>query len=677
MSKKLLLIFFALINVGFLSFPGKASAYNDVPNCSSKFENWVTVDKQKLKSTHPDTVSTHDPVNFTVNLANATIAEGTQIYVAIDNHNHSGQSAYAEGEKDAHVFRSTGAPSQTINFAMKPVGKPATYDVYLMWNKTLTQNGFDLVDNQVCSMGKLNVYDYNLSQVYCSVTSPDLVAYGKEFKASIDLQSQAKGVSYTLVFDDDPTFKEPDGHPVDLNGKLKDNTIKTFALSTIPIIGPSVAWYFTGSKADQNGGQLYANQVSTSLFDTRLNYDPKSSSYASGKLFSTGTHKIGITAYDNETGFLYLCTKKTFQVENEIDGHDYTTASTSKPIYAPGAAGGQGLGPGDAVCSLPQPQEYEQYQQPIEVYVQNSRFIKKDHYVVVLDQQGNVVKQGSAVNADSKEVKLPLPSALDPGTYNIEVRSGTQTVCKAASAVTIKETSPSVDEAGNPKVVCSLPKVTAGASLYLYAKGLDKSQRYGASFNNDQPVSLTVTDSGTASLLLSLSVGAGEYPLSLKDSTGKEVCNLSSIVGENATDTKAKVEEFQSRQCKPNAEDPADRCVSSAGISCDPDNPTDPKTKLTNPGPGILTAIGCIPTQPQALVKSFMRLTAGVAGGIALLLMIAGAFRMITSAGNPDVIKKAQEQFQSAVIGLLFIIFSVLLLQIIGVDILNLPGFGK
>ena len=50
---------------------------------------------------------------------------------------------------------------------------------------------------------------------------------------------------------------------------------------------------------------------------------------------------------------------------------------------------------------------------------------------------------------------------------------------------------------------------------------------------------------------------------------------------------------------------------------------------------------------------------------------------MITSQGNPETVKKGQDQFSSAVIGLLFIIFSVLLLQFIGVDILSLPGFGK
>lgn len=92
---------------------------------------------------------------------------------------------------------------------------------------------------------------------------------------------------------------------------------------------------------------------------------------------------------------------------------------------------------------------------------------------------------------------------------------------------------------------------------------------------------------------------------------------------------------------------------------------------------GIQTAIGCIPTEPTQFILAVSRLATGVGGGIALLLMIAGSFKMMTSAGNPDALKEGSEQISSAIIGLLFIIFAVLLLKVIGVDILNLPGFGS
>ena len=63
-----------------------------------------------------------------------------------------------------------------------------------------------------------------------------------------------------------------------------------------------------------------------------------------------------------------------------------------------------------------------------------------------------------------------------------------------------------------------------------------------------------------------------------------------------------------------------------------------------------------------------------IAGGIALLLMIFGAFQIITSGGNPDKVKQGKAFITSAVSGLLFMIFSLFLLRFIGVNLLQLPG---
>lgn len=117
---------------------------------------------------------------------------------------------------------------------------------------------------------------------------------------------------------------------------------------------------------------------------------------------------------------------------------------------------------------------------------------------------------------------------------------------------------------------------------------------------------------------------------------------------------------------------PGDKvCTSAAGQPCNPDDPTKPGTG------GIETALGCVPTDPKAFLEKSLPVVFGASGGVAFLLMIMGAFQMITSAGNPDSVKKGREQFNSAIIGLLFILFSVLLLQVVGFNILNIPGFGK
>lgn len=93
--------------------------------------------------------------------------------------------------------------------------------------------------------------------------------------------------------------------------------------------------------------------------------------------------------------------------------------------------------------------------------------------------------------------------------------------------------------------------------------------------------------------------------------------------------------------------------------------------------PGIATAIGCIHTNPAEFVKDFLTFAIGISGGLAFLMMLLGVFGMLTSAGNPDSLNAGRERLTNAIIGLLFVIFSVLLMQIIGFDILKIPGFGR
>jgi len=87
------------------------------------------------------------------------------------------------------------------------------------------------------------------------------------------------------------------------------------------------------------------------------------------------------------------------------------------------------------------------------------------------------------------------------------------------------------------------------------------------------------------------------------------------------------------------------------------------------------TAIGDISTNPQGFVRSIFSIVLGLAGGIALILIILSGYRMMASSGNPEALTASHEQLFSAIIGLLFIIFSFVILQVIGVDILKIPGF--
>lgn len=92
----------------------------------------------------------------------------------------------------------------------------------------------------------------------------------------------------------------------------------------------------------------------------------------------------------------------------------------------------------------------------------------------------------------------------------------------------------------------------------------------------------------------------------------------------------------------------------------------------------IWSAIGCLPTDISGLVRDYIfKYGIGIAGGISFLYFLYGCFLIITSSGNPEKIEEAKQIIVSALSGLILIIFSVFILEVIGVDILKLPDFSK
>lgn len=94
-----------------------------------------------------------------------------------------------------------------------------------------------------------------------------------------------------------------------------------------------------------------------------------------------------------------------------------------------------------------------------------------------------------------------------------------------------------------------------------------------------------------------------------------------------------------------------------------------------NSGAGINTALGCIPVDsPDNFIKWLLPNLLAIIGGVAFLIMIWGGIQIITAAGNPDKIKAGGQMITSAITGLLFTIFSLFILRLIGIDILHIPG---
>lgn len=92
--------------------------------------------------------------------------------------------------------------------------------------------------------------------------------------------------------------------------------------------------------------------------------------------------------------------------------------------------------------------------------------------------------------------------------------------------------------------------------------------------------------------------------------------------------------------------------------------------------PGIWTAIGCIPAKPESIVRTFVTVGLNISGGIALVMLLAASFMMSTAQGDPKRMNDGKDMFSSAMVGLLFVVFSVTILEFGGVRVLQIPGFG-
>lgn len=92
----------------------------------------------------------------------------------------------------------------------------------------------------------------------------------------------------------------------------------------------------------------------------------------------------------------------------------------------------------------------------------------------------------------------------------------------------------------------------------------------------------------------------------------------------------------------------------------------------------VESAIGCVPIGGTGNFIGFLLPWGiGIAGGVAFILIIYAGFMVITSAGNPQRLQAGKELLTAAVMGLILLIFGVFILEFIGVDILNIPGFGR
>lgn len=106
--------------------------------------------------------------------------------------------------------------------------------------------------------------------------------------------------------------------------------------------------------------------------------------------------------------------------------------------------------------------------------------------------------------------------------------------------------------------------------------------------------------------------------------------------------------------------DPDGKAPSQGGGSGTPgENP------CGEPGGQCDTAIGLISSNGTEFISKVLTISLGIAGAIALILMVIGSIRVLTSSGDQQRLNGGREMIIAAVAGLLFLVFSVLILQFI------------
>lgn len=92
-----------------------------------------------------------------------------------------------------------------------------------------------------------------------------------------------------------------------------------------------------------------------------------------------------------------------------------------------------------------------------------------------------------------------------------------------------------------------------------------------------------------------------------------------------------------------------------------------------NDGGSCDTALGIIPLNPAAFVEKIIKLILGISGGVIVIMAIVAGYNVMTSAGDPQKLANSKEMIISVITGAFMIVFSMILLNAIGIDILGLP----
>ncbi len=175
-------------------------------------------------------------------------------------------------------------------------------------------------------------------------------------------------------------------------------------------------------------------------------------------------------------------------------------------------------------------------------------------------------------------------------------------------------------------------------------------------------------------------VPPGDYSICITSASKGSACDQSQDVTKVAGTAGNVVFEDQATAGVGVGQAAVNLCPVDAGLL--PAPPLPPCAKWTNGNKGgvcesFVSAFGNFPTDPEAFIQKIFAILLSISGGIALLLIIKAGYQLMISQGKPEQIQQARDQLIAAIVGLIFLIFSFVFLQLIGFNILHIPGFTE
>lgn len=99
----------------------------------------------------------------------------------------------------------------------------------------------------------------------------------------------------------------------------------------------------------------------------------------------------------------------------------------------------------------------------------------------------------------------------------------------------------------------------------------------------------------------------------------------------------------------------------------------------------IYTVFGCIKTDlndftqtgaAQSLVQVLLNIIFATAGGVTILYLVYGSFLILSSQGDSERLAHGKRVIMGAIIGIVFTLSSVFIVNLLANNVIGLPGFG-